>query len=217
MIIFPVLLLFLTIIVAIAVVTKSPTKGKKIDVYQNPRTAVMVIDMQEDVTGVDATSPFPIANSSLLVENINKLIDKAKAKDWVIIYIKQELPKRLSFLTRGKTIKGTSGAEIDRRIKIESQNIFSKEYSDAFWNPGLSDLLIKNHVNEIYVAGIAADECVRATAFGAVNRGYKVKAVKEAIGMIEPFKLQNTLEGYVKKGIDVVSVSQIRQSAHSRG
>jgi nicotinamidase-related amidase len=203
------LLLFLSIIVAIAIITTSPTIGKKIETYQNPKTAVMIIDMQEDSIGINATNPFPIPGSEALIENNNKLISKAKNNNWIIVYIKEELPREQSFLTHGKLVKNTSGAEIDSRIKIESQNIFTKAYNDAFWNPALSKLLIENQVNEIYISGIAADACVKSTALGAINRGYKVNAVKEGIGMMDPTKLDKTLGEYLRRGINVISINQI--------
>jgi len=195
------LIILAVIFFFISVKTTSATHGKKIDDYQNSKTALLVIDMQNDSIGPSAKNPFPPVYADKLIENVNKVIDIAKNNGWIIVYIKQELPKNQAFVAHGKFLQGSKGAEIDKRIKIESNNFFTKKYSDSFSNPEFDKFLRKNYVDKIYITGVAADECVRATAFGAQNRGYEVIAVKEAIGTPEQQDLDKILETYTKRGI----------------
>lgn len=58
--------------------------------YLNLKKALLVIDVQEDYTGTTAKSPFPYKNSEKLINNINKLIDEAKRRNMLVVYIKQE-------------------------------------------------------------------------------------------------------------------------------
>ena len=68
----------------------TPTEGKMIQKYANPKKALLVIDIQEDYTGSTAKSPFPYKNSVRFIGKVNSIIEKAKNKNVIIIYISQE-------------------------------------------------------------------------------------------------------------------------------
>jgi len=60
-------------------------------------------------------------------------------------------------------------------------NDFTKRISDSFSNPQLDAFLIRNRVDELYLVGLDASYCVHKTALGALNRGYKVTVVDDAV------------------------------------
>lgn len=62
-------LLFLRIIIFV-----SPTKGKKIQSFENPREALLVIDMQEAMCGKSGDYP----QKEEFVKRANQFIDKAQ-------------------------------------------------------------------------------------------------------------------------------------------
>lgn len=166
--------------------TVIPTQGEKIDKYSNPQKALLVIDIQEDYTGTAAKPPFPFQDSEKLIATVNKLIAEASQENIVIVYIKQEFTGFWGTMfsrvfAKGTAIKGKPGAEIDKRISLASDHIFSKPKGDAFANPGLESFLIKNQINEIYLVGLDAEFCVYLTAQGALNRGYAVNIIIDSI------------------------------------
>lgn len=172
--------------------------------------ALFVIDIQEDYTGDLAKPPFPYKGASNLIAKVNKIIEEASKKNIIVVYIKQEfdgvIEKLFSKLfCNGTAIKGNQGTEIDKRINIISNNIFSKRFSDAFSNSNLDEFLNKNRVDTIYLVGIDAQYCVYATAKGALKHGYNVAIIKDGIALRAERKWNEIIEKYERDGIKIIS------------
>lgn len=185
-----------------------PTKGKKISTYANPQKALLVIDVQEDYTGAKGKQPIPFKNAAAQIAAINRLIDSVSKSGMKVAYIRQVFDN--NFITRifvGRTIDGLPGTELDSRIKIINRNDFTKKISDAFSNQRLEEFLIQNQVDEVYLVGLDAAYCVYYTALGALNRGYKVSVVKDAV--MTRKNMDDVLKTYKKNGILLTTSSEI--------
>lgn len=183
-----------------------PTQGNTIERYANPQKALLIIDVQEDYTGMTATPPFPYKDSGRMIGRINQLIGRARKDDVRVVYIKQEFDvfwgRMFSrMLAQGTAIKGNPGTEIDRRLSIISGNVFSKPKPDAFSNPDLERFLISHRVDELYIVGLDAEYCVHATAQGALNRGYRVNIVVDGVLLRAEHKWNDLLNQYREEGI----------------
>ncbi|HNX92045.1 MAG TPA: cysteine hydrolase [Syntrophomonas sp.] len=205
-----VILGFIAILIAKIILISVPTHGSKIVRYENPRKAVFVIDIQEDYTGTTAKPPFPYKDSAKLIAAVNTITEAAATKNIIIVYIRQELDgflgRLLSNLFAGGTaIRGNPGTEIDKRITVISGNIFPKPKSDAFSNPKLGEFLITNQVDELYLVGLDAAGCVHNTARGALNRGYAVTIITDAIVLREEEKWAELLKQYEEEGISLMT------------
>jgi hypothetical protein len=89
---------------------------------------------------------------------------------------------------------------------------FSKPQGDSFANPKLNEFLTGQRVNELYLAGLDPEFCIYATARGALNRGYKVNVITDAILSWRDticIWTKNNNEGifekYRKEGIKIIS------------
>lgn len=184
-----------------------PTHGEKIANYKNPNSALLVIDIQEDLTGKRAKSPYPYSNSEVFIDNVNSIIDIALEKSFQVIYIKQEFKNSFEdiLLSKGILINGHAGTQFDSRLKLKSQNIFSKRQSDAFSNLELEKFLEKNQINHLYIIGLDANMCVYKTAKGGLNRNYKVTAIENGIITLDMNKMNSILEKYKKNKISVIN------------
>jgi nicotinamidase/pyrazinamidase len=190
----------------------SPTKGKHISRYLKPAKALLVIDIQEDYTGETAKPPFPYRSSGQLIAATNQVIADAVKKGYVIVYIRQEFDGAMGkVFGRGTAMRGTPGAQIDKRISIVSRNEFSKPKGDAFSNPELESYLIERRVDELFLTGLDAQYCVHLTARGALNRGYKVSIVKDAIALRAENKWNELLAKYTQEGIHLLSGAEFAQ------
>ena len=83
--------------------------------------ALLVIDIQEDYTGVNSSKKLRYKDADKLVIRVNKIIGECTRNDIDLIYIKQEfegfIPILLTKLfSHGSAIKGTPGAEFDKHI-----------------------------------------------------------------------------------------------------
>lgn len=195
------------------VMLSEPTEGERIARYARPQKAVLVIDIQEDFTGTTAKPPFPYKDSERLIATVNRITEAASGRGLVVAYIRQELDgftgRLLSTLFAGGTaIKGNPGTEIDRRVKVVSGDVFPKPKSDAFSNPDLDRFLTGRQVDELYLVGLDAAGCVHNTARGALNRGYAVSIVTDAIVLREEEKWDGLLKQYRDEGITLMSTQE---------
>lgn len=193
------------------IVMASPTKGKKVEPYENPKKALLVIDVQEDFTGKTAKSPYK--DSERLIAAVNSVIEGAAGKKIEIVYIRNEfenfVAKMISrLLFKGATIKGDPGTRIDERIKIKSELSFFKRNADAFSNQELDAFLPANGVDELYLVGLDAACCVDRTAKGALNRGYKVSIITDAVITQYEKKWDSILKQWEQIGIVLITVKE---------
>jgi nicotinamidase-related amidase len=105
--------------------------------------------------------------------------------------------------------KGQPGTEIDSRIHIISNQIFGKPKGDSFSNPDFEKYLVENRIDNLVLCGLDARFCIYHTAIGAVNRGYKVTIVTDAIAMKDQSKLGNMLRKYKKRGFALIRTGDI--------
>lgn len=202
-------------VIALAIISGIPTTGKKIEKYPEPRKALMVIDIQEDFTGTTAGPSSPYKNDMNAISSVNDLIRKASEKNIQVVYVRQEfeglfIRTIIKLFMNGVALKGSPGSAIDKRIEVVSGNIFSKSKGDAFSNPELDAFMIKNRINELYITGLDAEYCVYTTAKGALNRGYKVNIITDAIFLGAKNNWDSVINKYRKDGINLITAKDFR-------
>lgn len=87
----------------------------------------------------------------------------------------------------------------------------------AFYDPlekprvsdsGLADALREKRVTDVYVVGLAADYCVRATAVDAKKEGFRTFIVEEATKPVDQAQWEKMqVELFMSRGVEVVSFS----------
>ena len=204
-------------VASVYIMLTQATQGARIAEYKNPQKALLVIDIQEDTTGTMALPLSPYKDKAEYIARLNKVIEDASRKNILIVYVKQEFDglwgKTLSrAVLCGSDIKGQPGTKVDKRIAMLSNYKFSKPQGDSFTNPKLNEFLTGQRVNELYIAGLDPEFCIYATARGALNRGYKVNVITDAILSWRDticIWSKNSNEGIFKKyrqdGIKVIS------------
>ena len=200
------LLIICTVFVFIAVKKiYTPTKGSKISQYAVPKKALLVIDVQEDYTGLKSNKSPLFKDVDGQILKVNRMIEAAAGAEMEVVYIRQIFDN--NFIARlfiNRTIEGLPGTELDSRVKMINKNDFTKKISDAFSNPLLEQFLIKNQVNELFLVGLDAAYCVHKTAVGGLNRGYKVSVVKDAV--MTRKNMADILKQYEKDGIAIITI-----------
>lgn len=177
----------------------------------NSKKALLVIDIQEDATGETAKKPYK--NSKELIRNVNSVIEYSEKKGITVIYIKHEINSNFlnKIIMGNKFIKGTRGSDIDSRIKIINNYIYTKHKGNALSNPELDSFLKQNKIEDVYVVGLDASGCVYRTSRGAINKGYKAVVLKDAIVTTKMSRMPKLLEKYRNKGILVNSIQKFKQ------
>ena len=129
------------------------------------RTALLVIDVQNDVVA-------SAYDRDVVIANIAVLVDKARAEGAPVIWVQHssdDLPRE----SRGWEYV----PELQRR---ESEPLVHKEYGDSFEATDLEALLAERRVGRLVVAGAQTDACIRSTLHGAIVRGYDATLVSDA-------------------------------------
>jgi nicotinamidase-related amidase len=159
------------------------SKGTPIGQYANNKTALLVLDMQDDFIGNNARMPVQKEEVTGLVDVVNRTIEKNKANGNIIIYIRNVFPKYDigNLFRNGAAVEGSPGTRISDSINIESDIVFDKKAPDAFSNSAFEKFLINNQVNEIEIVGVFADQCVYYTSRSALNRKYIVNYVGNGV------------------------------------
>jgi nicotinamidase-related amidase len=130
-----------------------------------PNTALLVIDVQNNVVG-------GAHNRDAVVGNIATLVDKARAQGAPVVWVQhssEEMPK------------DSDGWQYVPELKREeSEPLVHKEYGDSFEDTDLETVLAERGVGSLVVAGAQTDECIRSTLHGAIARGYDATLVSDA-------------------------------------
>jgi nicotinamidase-related amidase len=187
-----------------------PTKGERIGSGRQGK-ALILVDLQEDYTGPHAKQPYP--SSTALVAAANQLIEAASAGGWPILLVKVVMPDDWfhGMMTGHTAIAGTKGAELDARLARPAGVIeISKTKSDSFSNPLLDTELAARQIGQLYIAGVDGAYCVKTTIAGALNRGYVVNAVAEAIATSHTTPMASLAQGYVERGAVLKSLQDAR-------
>jgi len=130
-----------------------------------PRTALMVIDVQNGVLE-------RAHQRDEVLANIRSLVEKARAEAVPVVWVQHSAED---------LIQGTEGWEIvPEMVRRDSEPLVHKTYGDSFEGTDLEDVLAAAGVGAIVVSGAQTDACVRSTIHGAFVRGYDVTLVGDA-------------------------------------
>lgn len=154
------------------------------------KKALIVVDVQNDFCPGGALA---VAEGDEVVAPLNKLIDEFllrgepvfKSRDW-------HLEKTKHFADYGGTwpvhcVQNTKGAEFhpdlldDMHVRVVSKGLGDTDCYSAFDETDLDLQLRRLGVEELWVGGLATDYCVKSTVIDALKKGYRVKALKNAM------------------------------------
>jgi nicotinamidase-related amidase len=130
-----------------------------------PNTALLVVDVQNDV----------VANAhrrDAVIANINNLIDRARARRVPVIWVQHS--------SDGLPENSAGWQYVPELQREESEPLVHKQYGDAFEDTALEAELAQRGVGRLVVTGAQTDACIRSTLHGAFTRGYDTLLVSDA-------------------------------------
>jgi len=188
------------------------SQGKPIIRKETTKRAVLVIDIQEGITGKSSTSDVFRMKSEELISVVNRITDSSARNDIPVIYIKNEISNPLINILNNSLAKGSPGAELDSRLKAASNYIVNKDKSDAFSNPLLDSILITNDINKLVFVGLDLAECVNSTILAAENRKYDICLISDAL-VANPDSLKDVmLDKFKQRGCEIMSSNEYCES-----
>jgi nicotinamidase-related amidase len=130
-----------------------------------PRTALLVIDVQNGVVG-------NAYERDRVVANIATLVDKARAEDVPVLWVQH---------SSDELVRGSEDWEyVPELERLDTEPVVHKTYGDSFEATDLEQLLADRGVGRLVVTGAQTEECIRSTLHGALVRGYDATLVSDA-------------------------------------
>ena len=107
-----------------------------------------------------------------VIANISRAVERARAQAVPVIWVQHsnhELPK-----------DSAQWQWVPELVPAEAEPLIHKKYNSAFEQTSLDSELAGLGATHIVLAGAATNWCIRATAYGALDRGYDLTLVEDA-------------------------------------
>jgi nicotinamidase-related amidase len=130
-----------------------------------PNTALLVVDVQNDVMA-------GAHNRDGVIANVARLVDRARAENVPVVWVQH---------SDEDMTEGSEGWRyVPELTQQENEPVVHKRYGDSFDDTDLETLLAERRVGRLIVAGAQTDACIRSTLHGAIVRGYDATLVSDA-------------------------------------
>ncbi|MDK1490956.1 cysteine hydrolase [Sinorhizobium sp. 7-81] len=162
----------------------TPTTGERIDISMRPNLALLVIDVQKDFTSVGGKFGWEEAYLKARLAMISTAVVKASEAEIPVIAVRHVYGAPLIRLMiwlfgEGRGIPGSKGLGLSLPLTPDFEVV--KSVSDSFSSPELEGYLAANRVGTLLLTGLDGCYCVQNTANGALNRGYRVEILENAV------------------------------------
>lgn len=130
-----------------------------------PNTALLIIDVQNDVMA-------GAYNRAEVIANIAVLVDQARAAQVPVVWVQHS--------SDGMPLGSAGWQYVPELVQGESEPVVHKRWADSFEETDLETVLAARRIGSLIVAGAQTDECIRSTLHGALVRGYDATLVSDA-------------------------------------
>jgi nicotinamidase/pyrazinamidase len=177
--------------------------------------ALLIVDVQNDFCPGGALA---VPGGDKVVPVINGLMDKfplvLASKDWHpkdTVHFKKWPPHCVQN-TPGSDFHPALQASKIKKIFLKGTKNKDDGYS-AFeaTSDDLAGFLRKNEVTDLYIAGLATDYCVKATALDADKNGFETFVVEDAVAAVnvKPGDGEKALKAMAHAGITLIDSNEI--------
>jgi nicotinamidase/pyrazinamidase len=185
------------------------TEGVPIENRDPDGVALLVIDIQGGTTGSESAIEPLVEQSEMLIEHVNRVIEAMHSRHQTIVYVTTEVVNPLLNILNNTMASGTPGAELDPRLVILPGEVVVKRKGDPFMGTDLDQILADRHISELVIVGLDAQQCVRSTVLAALNRGYRVVVIVDAVISQTDEKKHQAIEEFREKGVTILSEKEL--------
>jgi len=129
------------------------------------KSVLMIVDVQVGVMKV-------CWDAERIIGNINLAVEKARSQGIPIIWVQHSDDELVYQSPEWELVPQLSPLKTDFHI--------DKHFNSSFEETTLEDLLSQLGVSHIVLAGAATNWCIRATAYGALDRRYDLTLIQDA-------------------------------------
>lgn len=133
-------------------------------VRDGDRSVLLVVDVQNGVMKDAWAAP-------RIISNVARAVERARAAHAPVIWVQHaddELPR-----------ESPEWEIVPQLVPADGEPRIHKSFNSAFEDTILDDALAQVGATRILLAGAATNWCIRATAYGALDRGYDLTLVRD--------------------------------------
>lgn len=146
-----------------------PSISGTMDPDKHDKTALLIIDVQQGLF----EQANPIHRAGELLQNINTLIERARAAGVPVIFIQHSNDEGM--------VRGSAGWQLHPELKpLPGEALIHKRFGNAFEDTNLAQVLQQDQVSGVVIAGLVTHGCVKASCLGALELGYRVTLAGDA-------------------------------------
>jgi len=134
-------------------------------VREGNKGVLLVVDVQ---VGVMAEA----WDSERITKNVARAVERARAAGVPVVWV-QHSDKELLY-------GSPQWQWVPELVPVEGETVIHKKFSSSFEQTELENELATLGATHIALAGAATNWCIRATAYGALDRGYDLTLVEDA-------------------------------------
>jgi nicotinamidase/pyrazinamidase len=177
--------------------------------------ALIIVDIQNDFCPGGA---LPIPEGDAVIPEVNVWIDSAVERGFPVYLSRDFHPaEHPSFTSQGGTwpvhcLQDTEGAAFHATLHVpEGASIvtkgvrFDQDQNSAFDQTGLAAHLAGKGVRRIWLAGLALDVCVLATALDSVAEGFTTMVLLDGCRAVSPEGRSEAIETLRRHGATLLS------------
>ncbi|MDD2877874.1 MAG: isochorismatase family protein [Acidiphilium sp.] len=136
-----------------------------IDVRKKSKSALIVVDVQIGVMS-------GAWDANRIINNISRSVERARNQGIPVIWVQHSDDELIH--------ESSEWNLVPELTQNDGEMLIHKHFNLAFEKTGLNEGLISLGVNHIVLAGASTNWCIRATAYGALERGYDLTLVEDA-------------------------------------
>jgi nicotinamidase-related amidase len=188
---------------------------EKTQEHHGPGTALILIDLQRDYLLPDGKLPIAQDQREPLVKAVNALIAAAQERAFPVMYTMNQFSQFaiLNNMAHGfAAIRYSAGQTLAPDVNQVAGPYFTKTSDDAFCNSEFVSHLAGLDSGNLVVAGVYADRSVLATVRSAIERGYTVTVISDAVGASSDAARDAALDQLKQAGAKVETSSEFLTS-----
>ena len=201
-----------TVIAAVALVVvpmrrvHTPTSGPRIDRATRPGMALLIVDLQTDFVEGNGYDEHEVETT---IGRVNARAEEARAAGMPVATLRQihrgpVATSVIRLVAKGRGNPGSPGLGLHDSLTVDADADFVKSRLDGFSNPALGQWLADHRVGTLEIVGLDGCYCVRATAIGAIDRGYDVRLDDDLILAVDRSRWQGIREDLSADGAQVI-------------
>lgn len=134
-------------------------------VREGNKGVLLVVDVQNGVMD-------EAWDASRVVANVSRAVERARGQGVPVIWVQHSSDE----LPRGSP----QWQWVPQLVPAKAEALIHKHFNSSFEQTALEDELSRLEATHIALAGAATNWCIRATAYGALDRGYDLTLIEDA-------------------------------------